>query len=181
VTSAYVEGTNLTIDYRWADGKPRSAARGCGRPGALTGGRHCDGWPASHPAAREATTAIPIVMAVDYDPVGAGFRRQPGAARREHHGDECRQSGTQWEAAGVAQSDGPPARPRRPPLELRGAQCGGLLAGDASGCPHLGGGVQSLEVRAPGDLEAAFQAARKGRANALTVLTDPVTLYHEPS
>lgn len=32
--------------------------------------------------------------------------------------------------------------------------------------------------RAAAHLEAAFQAARKGHANGLTVLTDPVTLYH---
>jgi putative ABC transport system substrate-binding protein len=42
----------------------------------------------------------------------------------------------------------------------------------------LGAHVQSLEIRAPKDLETAFATAAKERANAAIVLTDPVTQYH---
>jgi putative ABC transport system substrate-binding protein len=38
--------------------------------------------------------------------------------------------------------------------------------------------VQSLEIRAAAGLENAVRAATTGGANALAVLTDPVTLYH---
>jgi putative ABC transport system substrate-binding protein len=68
----YVEGTNITIDYRWAEDKyerlPDLAAElarsnvdlivTSGTPGAL--------------AAKQATTTIPIVMAIIGDPVASG-------------------------------------------------------------------------------------------------------------
>lgn len=77
----YVEGKNLLIEWRFADGEyerlPRMAAElvqmkvdvimGLGPPGAI--------------AAQKATTTIPIVMVVSVDPVGAGLVKslaQPG-------------------------------------------------------------------------------------------------------
>ena len=69
----YVEGRNIVIEYRWADGNyerlPELAAElvrlkvevivGQGTPGSL--------------AAKQATTTIPIVMATVADPVGSGL------------------------------------------------------------------------------------------------------------
>jgi putative tryptophan/tyrosine transport system substrate-binding protein len=69
----YVDGQNLVMEYRWADGqtdRARSAAADLVRSKLdviVTGG------PQATRVAREATTTIPVVMAVDYDPVGAGF------------------------------------------------------------------------------------------------------------
>src|SRR5712692_4762463 len=69
----YVEGQNITIEYRWGAGdldRSRMAAIELVRSKVdviVTGG------PQTTQAAKEATTAVPIVMAVDYDPVGAGF------------------------------------------------------------------------------------------------------------
>jgi putative ABC transport system substrate-binding protein len=69
----YVEGRNIVIEYRWADGKyerlPELAAElvrlkvevivGQGTPGSL--------------AAKQATTTIPIIMATSADPIGSGL------------------------------------------------------------------------------------------------------------
>src|SRR5438128_11856540 len=69
----YIEGQNITIEYRYAEGKldrlPALAAELVALKVAVivTGGRT-----ATH-AAKEATVTIPIVMGQDPDPVGNGF------------------------------------------------------------------------------------------------------------
>ena len=69
----YIEGKNIILDYRWADGKidrlPELAAQLVGTKVDIllsTG-------PQSTRAAQAATSTIPIVMAFDNDPVGNGF------------------------------------------------------------------------------------------------------------
>jgi ABC-type uncharacterized transport system substrate-binding protein len=69
----YIEGKNITIEYRYADGKedrlPVLAAElvGLNVDVIVTSG------PQATRPAKEATATIPIVMAFDSDPVGNGF------------------------------------------------------------------------------------------------------------
>src|SRR5437762_8261392 len=69
----YLEGKNIVIEYRWAEGKPERlpdlAAELVRRKVAIivTAG------PAGTRPAKEATSTIPIVMSFDNDPVGSGF------------------------------------------------------------------------------------------------------------
>jgi putative ABC transport system substrate-binding protein len=72
--TGYVEGRNVSIEYRWAEGRydrlPAFAAELVGRPVTMlvaTGGE-----PAIL-AAKAATTSIPIVFATGADPVARGF------------------------------------------------------------------------------------------------------------
>jgi putative ABC transport system substrate-binding protein len=71
----YVENQNIAIEYHWGNGNQdrlRDAAADLVRLNVdviVTGG------PAATSVAKEATAAIPIVMAVDYDPAGAEFVR----------------------------------------------------------------------------------------------------------
>jgi putative tryptophan/tyrosine transport system substrate-binding protein len=72
--TGYVEGRNVSIEYRWAEGRydrlPSFAAELVGRPVTVlvaTGGE-----PAIL-AAKTATTSIPIVFATGADPVARGF------------------------------------------------------------------------------------------------------------
>jgi putative tryptophan/tyrosine transport system substrate-binding protein len=69
----YVEGQNINIEYRYADNKPERM------PGLAAELVHLNvdvivttGSSATRPA-KDATTAIPIVMMSDNDPVGSGF------------------------------------------------------------------------------------------------------------
>src|SRR5438105_15488909 len=71
-TLGYVEGRNITIEYRWAEGRferlPELASELAGRNVDVI----VTAVPPSVRAAQRATTTIPIVMTA-HDPVGMGF------------------------------------------------------------------------------------------------------------
>ena len=73
VETGYVEGQNLAIEYRWAEGRydrlPALAADLVGRKVDLI---VASGGPPSALAAKNATSTIPIVFTAVGDPVGAG-------------------------------------------------------------------------------------------------------------
>jgi hypothetical protein len=116
-TLGYVEGQTIVVEYRWAEGQenrlPDLAAE--------LVGLHVDlivaGTTRAVQAAQHATRTIPIVMGRQRRSGGLGLRRQPSAARGEHHRDESYGPGGEWETAGVAA--GHPARrlARGRPLE----------------------------------------------------------------
>ena len=77
----YVEGKNLTIEYRWAQGKLERLSELASELARLKVDVIATGGPTASRPAKEATSIIPIVMAFDSDPVGSGFvasLAQPG-------------------------------------------------------------------------------------------------------
>src|SRR5262249_19402965 len=84
VETGYVDGRNVAIDYRFADGQydrlPALASEMVRRPVSLI----VAGGPPAALAGKVATTTIPIVFIVGFDPVGAGlvasFNRPGGNA-----------------------------------------------------------------------------------------------------
>src|SRR5215472_243126 len=72
--AGYVDGQNVTIDYRWAEGQfdrlPALAAELVAhRPAVLVAG----GGDVSAVAAKAATTTVPIVFTIGADPVKSGL------------------------------------------------------------------------------------------------------------
>jgi putative ABC transport system substrate-binding protein len=77
----YVEGKNILIEYRYAEGKLDRMPALAGELVGLKVDVIVTGGPTDTRAAKQATTIVPIVMAQDTDPVASGFvasLAQPG-------------------------------------------------------------------------------------------------------
>ena len=174
----YVEGRNLAIDYRWADGKNQrladQAAELVRENVALI---VTPGTPATL-AARNATSEIPIVMTNVGDPVGSGLVRslaRPG-------GDVTGLSLLDTELDGKRIELLREAVPNLTRLAiLWSANDPGMTLAFSrveAAAKVLGLALQNLAVQEPGEFPRAFEAAASGRAGALFVTAQPFTNQH---
>src|SRR5262249_2788204 len=169
----YVEGKNIVIEWRSADGKSDRLPGLAAELVRLKVDLVVSGGPATTRPAKQATVTIPIVMASDDDPVGSGFAAslaRPGGNITGLSTLSPEISGTQLELLKEIVSKlsrvaigGDVTRPGIPQA-LREIN----VAADA-----LGVQVQYLEVREPKDIETAFRAASKEHADAVLVLGEP--------
>ena len=169
----YVEGTNLILEYRWSAGnvtRLREHAAELVRLGVsviVTGG------PLATRAAKDMTSTIPIVMALDFDPIADGFVAslgQPGGNITGVSALTRELSGKRLELL----KDLVPGLARVAvvwnPVEV---SAGRQVRDTEDAARGLGLQVQALEVRGPDDFEGAFAAGRTGHADGLTVLAGP--------
>ena len=170
----YIEGKNILIEYRWAEGKldhlPELAAElvRLNVEVIVAGGSTSTG------AAKKATTTIPIVMAQVNDPVGNGF--VAGLARPG--GNITGLSTLAPELSGKQLEILKEIVPRLSRVAVFGSS---TAPGNAQALREtelaatgIGANVQYFDVLTSKDLEAAFSAASKGRANTALVLSSPV-------
>ena len=170
----YVEGKNIVIEWRSAEGKPdRLPARAAELVRLKVDIIVTGGATATRPA-KEATVTIPIIMTSDNDPVGSGHvasLARPGGNITGLSNFSPELSGKRLELlkeiiprlsrVGVlANSTQPGYTQVMKELEL------------AAGV--LGVKLQYLDVLSPKDIETAFRAANKGRADALLVMASAV-------
>jgi putative tryptophan/tyrosine transport system substrate-binding protein len=170
----YVEGKNIIIEYRRAEGKfdrlPALAADLVHLKVDIivTSGA------ASTRRAKEATATIPIVMASDNDPVGSGFVASLGRPG----GNITGLSQMAPDLAGKRLELLKEIVPRLSRLAILGElnNPGNAQSLKETELAAVGFGIQlqSLDVRDPKDIESGFQAASKGRADAVLVLGGPV-------
>jgi putative ABC transport system substrate-binding protein len=175
----YVEGQNLTIEYRWAEGQDaRLAALAADlvrRPVAVL---VAAGTSATQ-AAQAATATLPIVMAFDGDPVGSGF-----VASLAHPGGNITGLSLLDEALDGKRlellKEAVPGL-RRLAMLWSANDPGMTLAYHRveRAAQALGVTLQDLGVREPGAFPGAFQAARSGHADALIVTAQPFTNRHQ--
>jgi len=167
----YVEGKNIVIDYRYAEGKLDRLRELATELVRLKVDIIVSAGPQSTRAAKEATATIPIVMAFDFDPVGNGFvasLARPGGNITGLSTLAPEISGKQLELL----KEIVPSLSRVAVLgnstDPGNAQVVGETerAAVALGVQHL-----YLDVRAPADIETAFRAASKGRADAVLSLS----------
>ena len=172
----YVEGKNIVIEWRYAEGIPESEVAAelvdlkvdlivtVGSPG--TG------------AAKKATYTIPIVMAQDPDPVGNGFV----ASLARPGGNITGLSSVAPELSGKRLELMKEALPKLSRVAVFGTS---TRLGNAQALKEMdlaagtfGVRLQYLDVLSSKDIEIAFRAASKGRAEAALVFGGPVLNSH---
>ena len=175
--TGFVEGRNLVIEYRWAEGDyqrlPMLAAELVRRNVAVIAA--ISGTPAAL-AAKAATTTIPIVFAIGGDPVapglvpdlrhpggnitGASFYTSPLVTKRL---DLARELIVTGNAVGIL------VNPHNPPSVAEGAAL--REAATAVGQPFA-----IINASTPGHIDDAFATIEQQRIGALIVSSDPFFL-----
>jgi putative ABC transport system substrate-binding protein len=170
----YVEGKNIVIEWRSAEGKADRLPALAAELVRLKVDVIVSPGPGPTRAVKQATNTIPIVMAFDDDPVGSGFAAslaRPGGNITGLSTLASEISGKQLELlreivpklsrVAVLGNASQPGHPQA----LKEIN----VAADAFRVQ-----VQYLEVRGPKDVETAFRAASKERADAALVLGSPI-------
>jgi putative ABC transport system substrate-binding protein len=168
----YVDGRNVVIEWRHADGQPERLI-GLANDLVLT---KVDvilaGGPGPLVAARQATTTIPIVSVGGSDPVAEGWARslsRPGGNVTGLVVTFPEVSQKRLELLKVALPGVVRVAVLLAPGELPGVR-DELLDSMEVAARGLGLQLQVLEVRAPADFEPALRRAREGRAQALVTV-----------
>ncbi len=170
----YMEGKNIVIEWRYAEGKPDRLRALATELVRLKVDVIIASGPAITRAAKQATTTIPIVMVHDSDPVGSGFV----ASLARPGGNITGLSNVAREISGKRLELLKEIVPRLSRVAVLGCSTcpaeAQTLKEVKVAARTLGIQLQYLEVQAPKDIETSFQAATKGRADAVLVLSSPV-------
>jgi putative ABC transport system substrate-binding protein len=170
----YVEGKNIVIERRHAEGKLERLPALAAELVRLNVDIIVTSGPTATGPAKEATSTIPIVMTFDDDPVGSGFV----ASLARPGGNVTGLSTLAPEISGKQLELLKEIVPRLNRVAVIGTS---TRQGTAQNLKEMelaagafGVKVQYLNIQNPQDIEAAFRAAGKERANALLVLQSPV-------
>jgi len=161
----YSAGSNLLLEYRYADGRPDRLARQVEDLVQLKVDVIVAGGPVALQAARIATSTIPIVVIGGSDPVREGWAQslaRPGGNVTGFTVTFPELGSKQLEILGQALLGLARVAVILAPAEL---PKGGPSLEESAGA--LGLQLQMLEVGGPEDFEAAFTRARQGRAQGL--------------
>jgi putative ABC transport system substrate-binding protein len=174
----YVEGKNIVVEWRAAEGKLDRLSALAAELVRLKVDVIVTTGPTPTRAAKEATVTIPIVMAQDIDPVGTGFvasLARPGGNITGLATLAPEISGKQLELL----------REILPRLSRVAVLWASSNPGNAQQLKEteraagaLGVKLQHLDVLGPKDIETAFRTASKGRADAVLVLQSGVVIAH---
>ena len=174
----YVEGKNIVVDYRYAEGNADRERELAAELVRLKVDIIVTTGPTVTRNAKETTATIPIVFAQDGDPVASGFvasLARPGGNLTGLSNLSPELSGKRLEflkeivpklsrVAAIGGSNEPNNAQILKELEL------------AAGALKVK--LQTLDVRSPADIETAFQAAAKGRADGVVLLGSVVFNAH---
>ena len=170
----YVEGKNIVIESRYAEGKPDRISMLAAELVRLKVDVIVTGGALPTRAAKEATNTIPIIMAQDTDPVANGFV----ASLARPGGNITGLATLAPEISGKRLELLKEVIPKLSRVAVLGTS---TMPGNAQSLKEtelaagaFGVQVQYLEVRDSKDIETVFRAASKGRADAVLVLTSPV-------
>jgi putative ABC transport system substrate-binding protein len=174
----YVEGKNIVIEWRHADGKLDRLPAFAAELVRLTVEVIVTTGPTTTRPAKEATSTIPIVMAQDTDPVGNGFvasLARPGGNITGLSSLAPELSGKRLELL----------KETVPKLSRVAVLWASTTPGSAQtlkemerAATALGVKLQFLDILGPKDIETAFRAASKGRADGVLVMSSGVAAAH---
>ncbi len=170
----YVEGKNVVIEWRYAEGKLDRLPALAAELVRLKVDIIVSAGPTVTRAAKEETVTIPIVMAFDDDPVGSGFV----ASLARPGGNITGLSTLAPELSGKQLELLKEIVPRLSRVAVLGSSIHPGTAQSLKEMELAAGAVkvqlQYLDVLDSKDIETAFGAASKGRAGAVLVLTSVV-------
>jgi putative ABC transport system substrate-binding protein len=174
----YVEGKNIVIESRWAEGKIERLPELAAELVRLKVDVIVTGGPSVNRFAKEATATIPIVLAFDNDPVGNGF-----AASLARPGGNITGLSTQYpEISGKQLELLKEIVPRLSRVAVLGNS---IQPGNPQALRELELAAKAFEVKlqyldvlTPKDIETAFRAASKGHADAVLVLASQLVTAH---
>ena len=101
----YVEGQNIALEVRWAEGRYERLPELVAEMVRLNGDVLVVASTPGALAVKKATQAIPVVMVAVSDPVGSGLVASLARPGSKLHGASHAQSGDQWETLGAAQGE----------------------------------------------------------------------------
>ena len=170
----YIEGKNIIIEWRSAEGKIEHRSEMAAELVRLKVDLIVSAGPTGTRALKEATSTIPIVMGQDTDPVGSGFvatLARPGGNITGLSALAPEMSGKQLELL----------KQIVPKLSRVAVIGNSTNPGDAQALREtvLAAGsfeiyLRYLDVLDPKEIEAVFRAAVKGRADAVLLLGNPI-------
>jgi putative ABC transport system substrate-binding protein len=169
----YVEGKNIVIEWRYAEGKRDRLPALAAELVRLNVEVIVTAGPSSTGAAKKATAKIPLVMAQDADPVGSGFV----ASLARPGGNITGLSILSPELYGKRLEILKETVPKLSRVAILGTLPDQRIAQRLRevdlAAKAFGVTLQQLDVLGPKDIETAFRAATKGRAEAVLVLANP--------
>jgi putative ABC transport system substrate-binding protein len=174
----YVEGLNLAIEWRDAEGKTERFDALAAELARLKVDVIVATVPGATFAAKRATASIPIVMVNTPDPVQLGLAVSLGRPGGNVTGTTTLSTDLSIKQLELLKEAIPRAvriavlwNPSNPwhPLALKGVE---------AGARSLGVQLQTLKVRDPEEFENAFAAMTRERAGAALVLADPMMFFH---
>jgi putative ABC transport system substrate-binding protein len=168
----YVEGKNLVIEARYAEGNltrlPALAAELVSlAPDVIVGANS-----ASTAALQRATTSIPIVMGTTGDPIGAGFIKSLARPGGNITGTTSQSVELTAKALELLHIAAPNAK-RIAVLMSPAAQHQTMLKEADAAAGQLGLSITPVMARTSADFDEAFATIRKEGCDALLVLADP--------
>lgn len=177
----WIEGQNISIEYRWADGKDERLAGLASELVALRVDIIVTSGNAGVRAAREASDAIPIVAATFTNPIADGF-----AATLARPGGNITGLATQFEALVTKQQqflkEMLPNAARVailvPPVASFSAYARTFPQAVVSAAQALGVEVRFIEARDEAAIDGALAAAKSEGVDAIHVLPGPFFVRH---
>jgi ABC-type uncharacterized transport system substrate-binding protein len=167
----YVEGQNIVIEYRFAEGKRDRLPELAAELVRLNVEVIVAGDSATIPFATQATRSIPIVMSVSNDPVGVGYI----ASLARPGGNITGLSNVSVDLAGKRLELLKEVVPKLSRVAVLGGPRNPDWTEFVNAATTMGIKLQTLKVQDSKELEGAFELARRERAAGLIVLPSPLT------